>query len=225
MIAYEAGFRALVAALGAPVAAWAVGALVARTGSAALSNTAIISSLLTPAGLAAASLWTLGYLVGQLLLGAGLMTLAALALAGRRVTLGRALGMATRSSLRLLRFGVKQLVALALIFAPFLGLAGLTYGLLLAGHDINYYLVERPPAFLAACDGRSDNVARAGDRRSVRKRGAHGLTHGLGIRMRGSLPPSRSLAVRSMGVHRHGDLGRDPPSRPRRRPGQAPRLP
>jgi hypothetical protein len=32
-------------------------------------------------------------------------------------------------------------------------------------------------------------------------------------------------AVRSMGVHRHGELGRDPPSRPRRRPQQARRLP
>ena len=32
-------------------------------------------------------------------------------------------------------------------------------------------------------------------------------------------------AVRSMGVHRHGELGRDPPSRPRRRPEQARRLP
>ena len=28
--------------------------------------------------------------------------------------------------------------------------------------------------------------------------------------------------MRSMGVHRHGDLGRDSPSRPRRRPEQAP---
>jgi glycerophosphoryl diester phosphodiesterase len=150
MIAYEVVFRALILALGAPVAAWAVGALVARSGSAAVSNTAIARFLLTPAGLAVALLWALGYLFGQLLLSAGLMALAALALAGRRMTLGHALGMAARSSLRLLRFGAKQLAALAVIFAPFLGLAGLTYGLLLTGHDINYYLAEKPPAFLAA---------------------------------------------------------------------------
>jgi hypothetical protein len=107
-----------------------------------------LAPLLRP--LILALLWALGYLLGQLLLSAGLMALAALALAGRRVTLGPALGMATRSSLRLLRFGAKQLVALAVIFAPFLGLAGLTYGLLLTGHDINYYLAEEPPALLAA---------------------------------------------------------------------------
>ena len=150
MIAYEAVFRALILTLGVPVAAWAVGALVARSGSAAVSNTAIAQFLLTPAGLALALLWALGYLLGQFLLYAGLMALAALALAGRRVTLGHALGTATRSSLRLLRFGARQLAALAVIFAPFLGLAGLTYGLLLTGHDINYYLAEKPPAFLAA---------------------------------------------------------------------------
>src|SRR5512135_141392 len=150
MIAYEVVFRALVLALGAPVTAWMFGALVKRSGTAAVSNTAIAGFLLTPTGLAAALLWALGYLLGQLLLSAGLMALAALALADRRVTLGHALGMATRSSLRLLRLGVKRLVALAVIFAPFLGLAGLTYGLLLTGHDINYYLAEKPPAFLVA---------------------------------------------------------------------------
>jgi glycerophosphoryl diester phosphodiesterase len=150
MIAYEVVFRALIITLGEPVAAWAVGALVARSGSVALSNMAIAQFLLTPAGLALALLGVLGYLLGQLLLCAGLMTLAALALAGRRVALGHALGMAARSSLGLLRFGARQIAALALVFAPFLGLAGLTYGLLLTGHDINYYLAEKPPAFLAA---------------------------------------------------------------------------
>jgi glycerophosphoryl diester phosphodiesterase len=150
MIAYEVVFRALILTLAAPVAAWAIGALVARSGSAAVSNTAIARFLLTPAGLAMALVWVLGYLLGQLLLSAGLMALAALALAGRRVTLVHSLRTATRSSLRLLRFGARQLAALAVIFAPFLGLAGLTYGLLLTGHDINYYLAEKPPAFLAA---------------------------------------------------------------------------
>lgn len=95
-------------------------------------------------------LWALGYLLGQLLPSAGLMALAARALAGRRVSLGHALGMATLSGLRLLRLGVGQLAVLAMVFAPFLGLAGLTYGLLLTGHDINYYLAEKPSEFLVA---------------------------------------------------------------------------
>ena len=36
---------------------------------------------------------------------------------------------------------------------------------------------------------------------------------------------SRASVVRQRGVHRHGKLGRDPPSRPRRRPLRACRLP
>src|SRR5262249_61202266 len=92
MIAYEIIFRAFILALAAPVAAWVVGALVARSGSAAVSNTAIAHFLLTPAGMAAALLWALGYLLGQLLLSAGLMALAALALGGRRGSAGGALG-------------------------------------------------------------------------------------------------------------------------------------
>ena len=124
MIAYEVVFRALILALGAPVTAWMFGALVKRSGTAAVSNTAIAGFLLTPSGLAAALLWALGYLLGQLLLSAGLMALAALALADRRVSLGHASGMATRSSLRLLRLGVKRLVVLAVIFARSWGWPG-----------------------------------------------------------------------------------------------------
>jgi glycerophosphoryl diester phosphodiesterase len=37
-----------------------------------------------------------------------------------------------------------------LAVAPFVALAGVTYVALLGDHDINYYLKERPPAFLAA---------------------------------------------------------------------------
>ena len=55
----------------------------------------------------------------------------------------------------------------------------------------------RPP-----CDGRSENVARAGGRRSARKRGAHGLTHGLGDTMEVSLTPSRPLGREVLGCTR-----------------------
>ena len=115
-----------------------------------MSNTAIVRFLLTPTGLAAILLMAMSYLLGQLLLIAGLMAIAAMALRGRPMKIDRAMGVALRSSLRLLRVGVMQLVGIACVFAPFLGLAGLTYGVLLTGHDINYYLTEKPPAFLAA---------------------------------------------------------------------------
>ncbi len=150
MIAYEICFRTIAAMLGAPLLAWVVGMLVARSGSAAVSNIAIARFLLTPAGLGAAIVLVMAYLIGQLLLTAGLMAIAALALSGRPLSVGHAMGVALRSSLRLCRVGGTWLVGLAWFFAPFLGLAALTYGFLLTGHDINYYLAEKPPAFLVA---------------------------------------------------------------------------
>ncbi len=129
MIAYEICFRTIAAMLGAPLLAWVVGMLVARSGSAAVSNTAIARFLLTPEGLAAAVVLVMAYLVGQLLLTAGLMAIAALALSGRPLSVGHAMGVALRSSLSLCRVGGTRLVGLAWFFAPFLGLAALTYGL------------------------------------------------------------------------------------------------
>ena len=150
MIVYEICFRTIATVLGAPILAGVVGMLVARSGSSAVSNTAIAGFLLTPSGLVAAFLIAMGYLVGQLVLMAGLMTIAALSLSGRPMSVGHAMGVALRSSLTLFRLGIMQLIAFAWFFAPFLGLAGLTYVLLLRGHDINYYLAEKPPAFLTA---------------------------------------------------------------------------
>lgn len=150
MIVYEICFRTIATALGAPILAWLVGMLVARSGSAAVSNAAIARFLLTPSGLAAVLVLAMGYLVGQLVLMAGLMAIAALALSGRPISVGHAMRVALRSSLSLFRVGIMQLMGFAWLFAPFLGLAALTYGLLLSGHDINYYLAEKPPAFLVA---------------------------------------------------------------------------
>jgi glycerophosphoryl diester phosphodiesterase len=150
MIIYEICFRVIATTLAAPLLAWLVATLVASSGTAAVSNTAIARFLLTPAGMASALTLALGYLLGQLLLSAGLTAIAAMALSGRPVSVGQAVGVAARSSLLLLRVGIVQLAALAWLIAPFLGLAALTYGLLLSAHDINYYLAEKPPAFLAA---------------------------------------------------------------------------
>jgi glycerophosphoryl diester phosphodiesterase len=150
MISYEIIYRVLVTILGLPLAAWILDELVARSGSAAVSNTAIAKFILTPSGFLAAVWLAVGYLLGQLWLSSGFMVLAALSVAGRRVSVRDGLKVAFWSSSRLLRLGLMQLGGIALLFAPFLGLAALTYGLLLTGHDINYYLDEKPPSFKVA---------------------------------------------------------------------------
>lgn len=150
MIAYEVGFRAVTTALAAPLAAWILQSLVARTGTPALSNTSIARFLLTPTGLVCGLLMVLGYFLGQLFLSAGLIPIAALARSGQRVSVLYGVRTAFRSSLKLFRVGLFQLVANAWLIAPFLGVAGLTFELFLSGHDINYYLAERPPSFYIA---------------------------------------------------------------------------
>jgi glycerophosphoryl diester phosphodiesterase len=92
----------------------------------------------------------MGYILGQLVLSAGLMVIAALAVSGRPINIGSAMTIALRSSLSLFRLGAMQLMGFAWLFAPFLGLAALTYILLLRSHDINYYLAEKPTDFLVA---------------------------------------------------------------------------
>jgi glycerophosphoryl diester phosphodiesterase len=51
---------------------------------------------------------------------------------------------------RLARFALTLLLRVLLIAAPFLAIAGVAYLMLLGEYDINYYLSQRPPEFLAA---------------------------------------------------------------------------
>ena len=150
MIAYEICFRTIAAMLGAPLLAWVVGMLVARSGSAAVSNTAIARFLLTPEGLAAAVVLVMAYLVGQLLLTAEFDGDRALALSGRPALGGACDGRGAALEPELVSRRRNPARGARLSFAPFLGLAALTYGFLLTGHDINYYLAAKPPAFLVA---------------------------------------------------------------------------
>ena len=116
MIVYEICFRTIATVLGAPILAGVVGMLVARSGSSAVSNTAIAGFLLTPSGLVAAFLIAMGYLVGQLVLMAGLMTIAAVRFwptDERRPRDGRRVA----SSLTLFRLGIMQLIAFAWFLA------------------------------------------------------------------------------------------------------------
>jgi hypothetical protein len=63
------------------------------------------------------------------------------------------------------------------------------------------------PAAEIGGERRSENVARGGDRRAVRKRSAHGFAHGSEVTMGDFFSHPDPSAVRSMGVYRHGELG------------------
>lgn len=150
MVGCELVYRLISVALIVPLVGWLTTRLIARSGSSAVSNTDIAWFLVSPVGFCGAIVLLFGYLVGQLLLGSALMGVAALGLAGRRRSPRLILAVGLGSGMRLLRLGLLRIIGFAWVFAPFLGLAALTYGLLLSGRDINYYLAERPPAFRAA---------------------------------------------------------------------------
>lgn len=150
MLGCELIYRLVTVAMISPLVGWLTTLLVERSGSAAVSNTDIAWFLLSPTGFVGALLLLFAYLVGQLLLGSALMGVAVLGLADRRQDFRLAMTVGVSSSRQLLRLGALRIVWFAWVFAPFLGLAALTYGLLLGGRDINYYLAERPPSFQIA---------------------------------------------------------------------------
>jgi len=69
---------------------------------------------------------------------------------GQRVRPFEALRFAARQAWPLLRFTTRCVLIVLAIVAPFAGLIGLVYVGLLSRFDINYYLQQQPPEFLAA---------------------------------------------------------------------------
>jgi glycerophosphoryl diester phosphodiesterase len=121
-----------------------------RTATGVVTDEAIVSFLLHPFGItalvlmAATSLGVLFAETGQLMvIGFG-------AVEDRRVTWLDALFYSYRRAVALVRLAGAAVVRLLLISAPFLAAGGGVYWLLVRTHDINYYLVRKPPEFKAA---------------------------------------------------------------------------
>jgi len=68
----------------------------------------------------------------------------------RRIAVVTALRFALAHAWPVLRVAGRMVGATLLAVAPFAAVLGLTFYLLLGDRDINFYLKERPPAFLAA---------------------------------------------------------------------------
>ena len=124
--------------------------LLALAGRDVLADQDILLFVLHPAGLVSA------VLIGGLLLAIAALEQAALMAvlyasdAGRRADAAAALRFALAHRWPVLRLAGRAVGLTLLAAAPFLAALGLTYVALLGGHDINYYLRERPPVFLAA---------------------------------------------------------------------------
>jgi glycerophosphoryl diester phosphodiesterase len=122
----------------------------ARQDRAVLSDQEILYFFLTPAG-ALALVIVGGFWIGIALLEqAGLMVVGYGAAEDRRITWFSVLRYVFRESARILLLGSHLLVRAALLVGPMLALVGGVYWTFLRQYDINYYLTNRPPAFLWA---------------------------------------------------------------------------
>jgi glycerophosphoryl diester phosphodiesterase len=150
LVIFEVLFKLAAAGLGMLVGSVVLQLLMRSAGTAAVTNTEIVDFLLSPVGVLVVAVIGLSALWITVLEHMGVMAIVARFERGDAVSVSgitRALASLTP---RLLKLKAEGLFWLVLIASPLALLAGLTYAALLTRHDINYYLADRPPSFLAA---------------------------------------------------------------------------
>jgi len=179
-------------ALLTPLVALLFRALLAVSGKAVLADQDILLFLLHPVG------WLTGILVGALLLAivgieqAALMAVLYANQAGRRTDVVAALRFALAHAWPVLRVTARMVGGAVLAVAPFLAILGVTYLTLLGDYDINFYLKERPPAFLAAAGIGGVIVVTLA---AVLLRLFTGWLYALPLVLFDDVPPARALRV------------------------------
>jgi glycerophosphoryl diester phosphodiesterase len=147
---YEILFKLSEAWLLGPAVAVALAAILAGAGRVAVSNFDILDLLFTPLGLLYAALLGTATVAMLLFEQAGIMVLVAWTDLPNRPPLKQAVRAVLRKSLRIVQLSAIQAALLALAIVPFALAAVLTYVVLLSGHDIYFYLKNRPPVFWLA---------------------------------------------------------------------------
>jgi glycerophosphoryl diester phosphodiesterase len=134
----------------APLFTFIGGWLVGRSGEPVVSNIDLIGFVLSPIGVF--FVLVMGSLLGTLLLAefAGHSWIASHAIAQRRVTLRSTLAVVLRLWPLLILMGLRIFLRLLLLALPFLAIIAVVWFTNLAGHDINYYLTDKPPEWKRA---------------------------------------------------------------------------
>jgi glycerophosphoryl diester phosphodiesterase len=149
-VAYGVLFQIVKALVFGPLVAVVLSTLIATAGQRSFTNTDIAGFLLSVPGLftlVAAGTAALVLLFAEQ---AGLIMIGFAAEQGYRLKPPVALRLVLAKLPRILSVALAQVIIVVSGALPFLGLAALVYLLLLSGHDINYYLAEKPPIFIFA---------------------------------------------------------------------------
>ncbi|MEM1431728.1 MAG: glycerophosphodiester phosphodiesterase family protein [Pseudomonadota bacterium] len=150
MLAVHLASLALFAALLSPVAALALQAALWVSGAPALTDKDIALFLLSPAGALAMTAVAALYLAVQIIGFAAKMAVLSAERAGRATGSWAALRLVVGSARGLIGFTLAFVLRIAAFVLPVLLVGAIMAARLLGEYDINFYLSERPPAFLAA---------------------------------------------------------------------------
>jgi glycerophosphoryl diester phosphodiesterase len=149
-LAFHLVMQLLGVALFAPVVSWVGHRIVLASGEPVISNFDIARFVLSPSGVAfvlVIAALTLALLLAEF---AGHSWIAGHAIARRRASLASTVATVMRALPRLVVLSARVFVRLALFTLPFLAVLGAVWFTTLAGHDVNYYLAERPPEWRLA---------------------------------------------------------------------------
>ena len=150
MFAVEVFFMLASALVLTPFTGLMVQSAVSLSGQEALSDTEIASYLLSPAGAIVGVLLAAGMLTVAMLNYAALLIPAHAIQHGERTTLMITLARLVRCAPDLARLSLRIIARYLAVILPFAVLIGVAYWLLASEYDINYYLAEKPPSFIAA---------------------------------------------------------------------------
>ena len=149
-LAFHLLMQLLGLALFTPVVSWVARRIVLAAGEPVISNFDIARFVLSPTGVA--FVLVIVALAVALLLAefAGHSWIAGHAIARRRATLVSTIANVLRVLPPLTVLSTRVFLRLLLLALPFLAALGAVWFTMLAGHDINYYLAEHPPAWRRA---------------------------------------------------------------------------
>jgi len=143
------GWQVLVQLIGAaavaPLSGWLLNRVVARSGSAVVSNFDLAAFVLTPPGVVFVLVTVVASVAFHTAQFAGYTWIAGHAIAGRPLTLWGTVGAVWDRIGVLVELGLRMCARMLLLALPFVVVAVAAWFTLLRGHDVNYYLAERPP--------------------------------------------------------------------------------
>lgn len=144
IVGFELWFSFIYAVVLAPFTAWLVDSLLISNGQIVVSNEDIITFFISMRGVLFILLSTSIFLGLAFLEWIGLLIIAFAAAEGRVISVSRVLMEEAVHAWSVIQLGLLQALIYLTVSAPFLAAGAVTYFVLLAEHDINYYLSEKP---------------------------------------------------------------------------------